>query len=43
MIKLSEVLGVDSSLIKSRFRDNTKQFIEDYFDAVEMVENYLKN
>lgn len=37
MIRLGEVLGLDSTLLKSRFRENTKKFVEDYFAAIEMI------
>lgn len=43
LIKLAANLGVDSTILKSQFRDNTERFVEDYLGAVEMVQTYLRN
>lgn len=34
MIRLAHTLGVDTNLLKSKHLSNTKEFIEEYFEAI---------
>ena len=43
IIRLSQLLGIDSQLLKSHFKENTKKFVEQYFSFIDMIETYMAN
>ena len=43
IMQLSELIGVESHLLKSHLRSNFQKFVDSYFSKIQMMETYLKN